>query len=54
MNARFARPARNWKGDNFLGKNPPSTTIKHRPVDPAVHAKFSAPIRAFRRRGGSA
>jgi hypothetical protein len=42
---RPVRPSRNWKGDNFLGKNPASAKVKHRPVDPAVHATFSAPIR---------
>ena len=41
---RPIRPARNWKGDNFLGKDPASNRIKHRPVDPAAHAAFSAPI----------
>jgi hypothetical protein len=35
----------NWKGDSYLGKNPASTTIRHKPVDPALHAVFSAPIR---------
>jgi hypothetical protein len=29
---RPVRPSKNWKGDNYLGK------------DPAAHAKFSAPI----------
>jgi uncharacterized protein len=42
---RPIRPSENWKGDNFLGKDPASTKIKHRPVDPAVHVKFSAPIK---------
>jgi hypothetical protein len=42
---RPVRPAKNWKGDNFLGKDPASTTIRHRPVDPAAHAKFSGTIR---------
>ena len=42
---RPIRPSKNWKGDNFLGNDPASTKIKHRPVDPAAHAKFSAPIR---------
>ena len=42
---RPIRPSRNWRGDNFLGKNPASTNVKHRPVDRAVHATFSAPIR---------
>jgi hypothetical protein len=35
----------NWKGGNYLGKDPASTTIRHKPVDPALHAVFSAPIR---------
>lgn len=42
---RPIRPSRNWKGDNFLGKEPASPKIRHRPVDPAVHDVFSAPIR---------
>ena len=42
---RPIRPSRNWKGDNFLGKNPASANVKHRPVDPAAHATFAAPIR---------
>jgi len=44
---RPIRPSRNWKGDNFLGKDPASTKIKHKPVDPEAHAKFSAPIRSI-------
>ena len=32
-------------GDNYLGKDPASTKIKHRPVDRATHAKFSAEIK---------
>ena len=39
------RPSRNWKGDNYLGKDPASTKIKHRPVDRAAHAKFSEEIK---------
>ncbi|HYA38721.1 MAG TPA: DUF1272 domain-containing protein, partial [Candidatus Methylomirabilis sp.] len=31
--------------DNYLGKDPASTRVKHRPVDPAAHAKFAAAIR---------
>jgi hypothetical protein len=31
---RPIRPSTNWKGDNFLGKDPASTKVKHRPVDP--------------------
>jgi hypothetical protein len=37
---RPVRPVRNWKGDNYLGKDPASTHVKHRPVDAAVHAAF--------------
>ena len=40
--ARPIRPARNWKGDNYLGKYPPTTKVKHRPVDLATHAAFAA------------
>lgn len=43
--ARPIRPATNWKGDNFLGKDAASTRIRHRPVDPVAHAQFAAPIR---------
>ena len=42
---RPVRPSRNWKGDNYLGKDPASTEVKHRPVDPAAHEKFSAAIK---------
>lgn len=42
---RPIRPSMNWRGENFLGKDPASTTITHRPVDPEAHAKFSGPIR---------
>lgn len=42
---RPVRPVRNWKGDNYPDKDPASTTVKHRPVNPKVHADFSAEIR---------
>ncbi len=35
---RPVRPARSWVRNNSLGQDPPSTTVKHRPVDAAVHA----------------
>jgi hypothetical protein len=35
---RPIRPARNWKGGNFLGRNPAGTQVKHRPVDSVAHA----------------
>ena len=44
---RPIRPSRNWKGNNFLGSDPASTKAKHRPVDPATHAHFSAAIRGM-------
>ncbi len=44
---RPIRPARNWKGDNHLGKNPASTNVRHRPVDPDAHARFAAELRGI-------
>jgi hypothetical protein len=38
------RPARNWKGDNYLGKYPAGTKVRHRPVDEAAHRKFAQAI----------
>jgi len=45
---RPVRPSTNWKNDNFLGKDPASTTVQHRPVDGVAHELFSAAIRAVR------
>jgi hypothetical protein len=42
---RPVRPSKNWKGDNYLGKYPASTTVKHRPVDPRAHAAFVESLR---------
>ena len=36
--ARPVRPVNNWKGDNYLGKDPASSRIRHRPVDATSHA----------------
>ena len=44
---RPVRPARNWKGGNYLGKDPAGTRVRHRPVDAAVHDAFFAPIRSI-------
>ncbi|SFV32405.1 DUF1272 domain-containing protein [Hyphomicrobium facile] len=44
---RPVRPSVNWRGDNYLGKDPASTVIRHKPVDAAAHAKFLAKIRAI-------
>ncbi len=43
--SRPIRPQRNWKGGNYLGDYPPSKTVKHRPVDLAVHQRFAAAIK---------
>lgn len=42
---RPIRPARNWKGNNYLGKDPASSIVKHRPVDEQAHALFAAAIK---------
>src|SRR4051794_1716128 len=44
---RPIRPERNWNGSNFLGQDPASTRVRHRPVDPDAHATFSASIRGI-------
>ena len=45
--ARPVRPATNWKGNNWLGKYPASSTVKHRPVDAAAHAGLCTAIGAL-------
>jgi uncharacterized protein len=42
---RPIRPSRNWKDDNYLGRYPAGTRIRHRPVDIEPHARFGAAIR---------
>jgi hypothetical protein len=44
---RPVRPARNWKGDNHLGKYPARTTPKHRPVDVEAHQRWAQQIEAL-------
>lgn len=39
------RPANNLKGDNYLGKDPASTTVKHRPLDVTAHRVFARNIK---------
>lgn len=39
---RPVRPARDWRGGNYLGAEPASTTVKHRPADLAAHAQLLA------------
>ena len=43
--ARPVRPRSNWKDDTYLGTRPAATKVTHRPVNPAAHAVFAAPIR---------
>ncbi len=43
---RPVRPRHDWKGGNTVARHPPTTTVKHRPVDPAAHAAWAAAIRA--------
>ena len=44
---RPVRPAKNLNGENFLGKYPASSKVRHRPVDAAAHAAFAAGIRSI-------
>jgi uncharacterized protein len=41
---RPIRPSTNWRGDNDLSHHPPSTTIRHRPVDLEAHRTFADSI----------
>lgn len=42
---RPIRPAQDRKNGNYLANDPAGTTVKHRPVDPAAHAAFAAPLK---------
>jgi uncharacterized protein len=42
---RPVRPARNWKGGNFVGNDRPSLVVRRRPVDPIAHERFAAEIK---------
>ena len=45
--ARPIRPAINWRDNNYLGNDPAGTEIRHRPVDPDVHAALATRIAAI-------
>jgi hypothetical protein len=45
---RPIRPAKNWKGEAFLGKHPASTQVRHKPVDAVAHAAFAAALTKLR------
>ncbi len=42
---RPIRPSQNWKDGNFVGEQPPSPKVIHRPVDHDDHSLFAAKIR---------
>jgi len=42
---RPVRPSQNWKNNNYLGANPPTTKVTCKSVDPAAHERFSEQIR---------
>jgi len=44
---RPVRPARNWKDNNYLGNDPASNTVKHKPVDVASHTRFAGEIKSI-------
>ncbi|WP_242110029.1 DUF1272 domain-containing protein [Luteimonas aquatica] len=44
---RPVRPARDWKGGNFLGRNPAGTAVIHRPVDAQAQARLRAAVGAL-------
>jgi hypothetical protein len=41
---RPIRPARDWRGGNFLGNHPASAQVRHRPVDGPAHAAFAMTV----------
>jgi len=43
---RPIRPARNWRGDNYLGRYPAAELERHRPVDVAAHRRHVAEVAA--------
>lgn len=41
---RPVRPARHWRGNNFLGADPASQVVRYRPVDLAAHQRLLAEL----------
>ena len=39
--ARPIRPREDRRGGNFLGSDPASTTVRHRPLDISAHRRFA-------------
>jgi hypothetical protein len=44
---RPVRPSHNWKNDNYLGHDPASTQVRHKPVNSTEHTRFSEPIKGI-------
>jgi hypothetical protein len=44
---RPVRPSKNWKDDNYLGKDPASTRLQHRPVDLSAHRALLTRLKAI-------
>ena len=44
---RPIRPARNWKNENYLGKDPAGTRLKHRPIEARAHGLFAHKLRTI-------
>jgi uncharacterized protein len=44
---RPVRPSKNWNDNNFLGNDPASNKIKHRPVDAVAHKLFSSAVKTI-------
>lgn len=42
---RPLRPQRNWRNDNYLGADPASQAVVHKPVDVAAHRDFAASVK---------
>jgi hypothetical protein len=45
--ARPIRPKNDWKGGDYLGAFPASSTVKHRPVDSRLHKQFAEAIKSI-------
>ena len=45
--ARPIRPTKDWKVAVYLGAYPASTIVRHRPVEPALHKRFTESIRSI-------
>src|SRR5262245_48346320 len=41
---RPIRPATNWRRDNYLGKDPASPRVRHKPVDRKAHQAFAETV----------